>query len=166
MGTATMVFDHIAACTVKMGEDEEELSRFSFITVEGKDSQKLTFITGYQICKGSMHGTTTSCMQQKEVINDKEMKQGKETSNPTTEELRTKFIADLITFIKQLQAAGHAIVLALDANETPTDAIKNGEIKQGSFSYLLQQTGLTEVSQEHHRTVPDSTYYHDARSLY
>mmetsp|Transcript_22442 Transcript_22442/g.32140 ORF Transcript_22442/g.32140 Transcript_22442/m.32140 type:complete len:238 (+) Transcript_22442:666-1379(+) len=132
-GTATMLFDHLATRTVKMGEDEEGTGSFSYITVEGQGKQKLTFITGYQICKGAMKGTTTSCMQRKEVLNNIEMKKGITTSNPSTEDLRTKFINDLVPFIQQLQREGHAIILALDANETPAESVKNGEIKPGSI---------------------------------
>ena len=156
-GTVTMVFDHLATRTVKIGDDEEEMGRLSYITVEGQGAQKLTFITGYQICKGAMKGTSTSCMQQKAVINEAEMKRGETTSNPSTEFLRTKFINDLIAIILQLQAEGHAIILALDANETPEACIQNGTVKPGSIEFLLQETGLKEVFQERHHQTPDST---------
>ena len=156
-GTVTMVFDQIATRTVKIGEDEEEMGRFSFVTVEGQGEQKLTYITGYQICKGAMKGTSTSCMQQKEVINSSEMKRGVPTSNPSTECLRVKFINDLIKLINELKAAGHAIILALDANETPAESLFNGAIREGSIEFLLQQTGLTEVFQHRHQQIPDST---------
>mmetsp|Transcript_10761 Transcript_10761/g.15540 ORF Transcript_10761/g.15540 Transcript_10761/m.15540 type:complete len:88 (+) Transcript_10761:2701-2964(+) len=70
-----MAFDNIATRTVKTGEDESGLGRWSFITLEGQDGWKLTFITAYRIYSGAMKGTTTSCIQQRRVLNDQEMTQ-------------------------------------------------------------------------------------------
>ena len=156
-GTCTMAFDNIATRTVKSGEDDSGLGRWSFITLEGQDGRKITFITAYRICSGPMKGTTTSCMQQARVINEQEMRQGKRTSNPDTAYLRQKFIADLTTFILALQAAGHAIVLGIDANETPSEAMQHGATKDNSITALLEATGLIEVFQSKHSHSPDSS---------
>jgi hypothetical protein len=121
-GTCTMAVDHLSMRVMKVGEDESGLGRWSYITVEGQNSRKITFITAYRICKGAMRGTSTSCTQQKKVLNEQEMKAGKETSTPDTIFLRMKFVEDLTRFILALKEAGHAIVLGLDANETPEEA--------------------------------------------
>jgi len=96
-------------------------------------------------------------MQQQKTIHTQEMKAGKETSNIDTNYLWIKFIDDLLLFIMALKEAGHAIVLGIDANETPHESLRNGEIKQGSISWLLQQTGLEEVFETRHQMHPDSS---------
>ena len=156
-GTCTMAFDNIATRTTKTGEDDSGLGRWSFITLEGQDGRKITFITAYRICGGPMRGTTTSCMQQSRVINEQEMSQNKPASRIDTNFLRQKFIADLTAFILALQAEGHAIVLGIDANESPNEASPQGATKENSISALLEATGLQEVFESHHGHRPDST---------
>ena len=84
------------------------------------------------------------------------MRQGKKASTIDTNYLRMKFVEDLVIFIQALQADGHAIVLGLDANETPAEATKANETRQCSISWLLEQTGLEEVFADQHGTTPDS----------
>ena len=164
-GTCTMAFDHLGMRVVKAGEDDSGLGRWSYLTLEGQDGRRLTFITGYRICKGAMRGTTTSCVQQRRVLNNQEMKQGVKTSNPDTNYLRTKFIDDLTQFILALQAEGHAIVLGLDANETIQESMHNNVAKPGSIEKLFEETGLREVFATHHQETPDSTTTTPARFI-
>jgi hypothetical protein len=91
------------------------------------------------------------------VIEQQEMQQGKRTSNIDTNFLRTKFVEDLAPFIQSLKEAGHVIVLGLDANETPSECVRDNEVKQGSISWLLEQTELQEVFKLQHSSHPDST---------
>jgi len=156
-GTCTMAVDNLSMRVIKVGEDESGLGRWSYITLEGQDGRKLTFITAYRICKGTMKGTSTSCMQQQKVIHNQEMKQGVQTSSIDTTYLREKFIHDLMLFIQSLQEEGHALVLGLDANETPPESMKNDTPKEGSISWLLEQTGLEEVFESRFGEIPDST---------
>ena len=156
-GTSTMFFDNLSMRVIKVGEDDSGLGRWSYITLEGQEGRKVTFITAYRICSSPMRGTKTSCRQQSKVINQQEMRHNKEASTIDTNNLHMKFTADLVTFMQTLQAAGHAIVLGLDANETPEEAIKTNEIKHGSISWLLEQTGLREVFMDQHQILPDST---------
>ena len=156
-GTCTMATDHLSMRVVKIGEDMSGLGRWSFITLEGQGGRKVTFITAYRICKGAMRGTSTSCIQQRRVINEQEMKQGVPTSCPDTKFLREKLVDDLLLFIKSLQDEGHAIVLGLDANETPQEAIKDGKPVPGSVAWLLESAGLREVFDSRHNDVPEST---------
>mmetsp|Transcript_20247 Transcript_20247/g.28844 ORF Transcript_20247/g.28844 Transcript_20247/m.28844 type:complete len:455 (+) Transcript_20247:252-1616(+) len=85
------------------------------------------------------------------------MKRGVQTSKPDTTYLRQKFADDLTRFILSLQAEGNAIVLGLDANETPADAITNNAVKPGSITKLLEDTGLSDVFLERHGVQPDSS---------
>ena len=156
-GTCTMAVDNLSMRVIKAGEDPSGLGRWSYITLEGQGGRKVTFITAYRICSGTMRGTSTSCMQQKKVLNNQEMREGMRTSSPDTNFLRRKFIEDLAIFIQALKDAGHAIVLGLDANETPKESMKNEECKPGSISWLFEQTELLEVFDSHHNTIPDST---------
>ena len=157
-GTCTMAVDNLSMRVVKVGEDPSGLGRWSYITLEGQGGRKLTCITAYRICKGAMKGVSTSCRQQLKVINDQEMKNGLKASNIDTSYLRRKFVDDLILFIQSLQEEGHAIVLGMDANETPEESIDNkGETKPGSVSWLLEQTNMNEVFASGHGIQPDST---------
>lgn len=156
-GTCTMAVDNLSMRVVKVGEDESGLGRWSYITMEGQGGRKITFITAYRICAGQMLGIKTSCRQQSKIINNQEIKQGKPASNVDTTYLRIKFNEDLAVFIKALQEDGHAIMLGLDANETPEEASKENDIKYGSISWLLEQTGLNEVFDARHQVTPDST---------
>ena len=139
--TCTMAFDHIGIRVVKAGEDESGLGRWSYITVAGQDGQRLTFITAYRICKGAMKGTNTSCIQQRRVLNEQERKNQLPVSTPDTTYLRKKIVEDLTRFIQSLQAEGHAIVLGLDANETPSEALQNHTVRPGSISMLSKKLG-------------------------
>lgn len=76
-----------------------------------------------------MRGTSTSCMQQRKVLNAQEMRRGTTTSSPDTNFLRRKFVEDLVIFIQALKEAGHAIVLGLDANETTIESTKDNVTK-------------------------------------
>ena len=156
-GTCTMAVDNLSMRVVKVGEDESGLGRWSYITLEGQGGRKITFITAYRICNGTMKGARTNSMQQAKVINKQEILKGKQASNPDTKYLRQKFIEDLALFIQALKDAGHAIVLGLDANETPEESISNNAPKKGSISWLLEHTGLHEVFDHQHSITPDST---------
>mmetsp|Transcript_9968 Transcript_9968/g.14363 ORF Transcript_9968/g.14363 Transcript_9968/m.14363 type:complete len:305 (-) Transcript_9968:240-1154(-) len=65
-GTCTMAFDHLGMRVVKAGEDDSGLGRWSYVTVEGQDKRRITFITAYRICGGPMKGTNTRGMPLKE----------------------------------------------------------------------------------------------------
>jgi hypothetical protein len=157
-GTCTMAVDTLSMRVIKVGEDDSGLGRWSYVTMEGQGSRKATFITAYRICQGAMKGTSTSCRQQSRVLNEQEMKRGQQASDIDVAFLRKKCVEDLILFIQSLKAAGHAVVLGIDANETPeASTAKDGQAKAGSISYLFEQTELSEVFDLHHNQVPDST---------
>lgn len=143
--TCTMVMDNLSMRVIKVSEDESRLSRWSYVTLEGQNGRKVTFITAYRVCRGAMKGTNTSSLQQQKVIHKQEMRQGVQTSSIDTTYLREKFITDLLLFIESLKEAGHAIVLGFDANETPEESLKAGAPKPGSVSWLLEQSGLKEI---------------------
>ena len=156
-GTCTMAFDQMGMRVIKAGEDESGLGRWSYLTLEGQDGRRLTFITGYRICKGAMKGTTTSCVQQRRVLNNQEMRRGVATSTPDTAFLRQKFVEDLTQFILAPKEEGHAIILGVDANETMEEASKDHSVRQGSITQLLEATGLQEVFLARHNECLDST---------
>ena len=47
-GTCTMAMDHLSMRETKVGEDQSGLGRWSYLTMEGQDRRKVTFITAYQ----------------------------------------------------------------------------------------------------------------------
>jgi len=84
-------------------------------------------------------------------------KAGTQRPRNDTNFLQQKFIADLTIFILALIDAGHAIVLGLDANETPAEALRQGMPKDDSITMLFENTGLQEVFTTHHGETPDSS---------
>ena len=157
-GTCTMAVDNLSLRVIKVGEDESGLGRWSYLTMEGQGGRKLTFITAYRICRGAMRGNSTTSMQQAKVLAEHKMKCGEHANSVDTNFLREKFVNELALFIQSLQREGHAVVLGLDANETPSESqMTDGEPKPGSISWLLDETDMAEVFAARHNVEPDST---------
>ena len=109
-GTATFVRDEWTTRFLKSGSDL--MGRWSWITLAGKGTTKITFISAYQVCKGADGESTVSktFRVQLEVQNTA---RGRKPKN-----LRQQTITDLLKFIRSLKEDGQDIVLMMDANET------------------------------------------------
>ena len=108
-GTAISVRNKWATRFLSKGSDD--FGRWSWITLVGKGTTKITFITGYRVCDGANEAPITARTvraQQEWMYADR----GFETIN-----LRDRFTSDLTSLAKAFQASGHDLVIMLDANE-------------------------------------------------
>jgi hypothetical protein len=90
--------------------DPSGLGRWSGITLSGKSKSRLTIITAYRVCAGSISSAPIGSSFAREYEHLKDS--GIEHPNP-----RKQFFTDISVTIKALQKADHKILLMLDANE-------------------------------------------------
>ena len=91
--------------------DPSGMGRWCGMTYEGKEGRKLSVITGYRVCSGSVNDQTLGSAYHREHAFLRQ--QGDLTPNP-----RKNFIDDISAIIRSLQDQDHAILLMLDANST------------------------------------------------
>jgi hypothetical protein len=91
-------------------QDSSGLGRWCGVTLSGKSSQRLTIITAYRVCSGSIRTASLGSAFARE--------HQFFASTQTTVNPRRLFLRDLTTTIQALQEEGHYIVLMLDANST------------------------------------------------
>jgi hypothetical protein len=91
--------------------DPTGLGRWCGMTFVGKADRKLSVITGYRVCSGSINSTPLGSSFHREYAHLRQ--QGDKQPNP-----RQKFLSDLSVLIRTLQKAHHAILLMFDANST------------------------------------------------
>jgi hypothetical protein len=90
--------------------DPSGLGRWSGITLSGKSKSRLTILTAYRVCAGSISSAPIGSSFAREYEHLKDS--GIEHPNP-----RKQFFTDISVTIKALQKADHKILLMLDANE-------------------------------------------------
>ena len=94
-------------------QDPSGLGRWSGFTLLGKDNNKLTIITAYRVC----HGSPSSASLGSSFLREYEYLRTQQNSKPNP---RRQFLTDLQALVLQLQNAGHATIVMLDANSTLT----------------------------------------------
>lgn len=100
------------ATASKVSEDPKGLGRWNSVTLlEGKSDSRISIITAYRSCPGSIKTSPIGSLLSREYTYLKD--QGHSSLNP-----RTVFLADLHEFIRPLQEQGNAIILMMDANAT------------------------------------------------
>jgi hypothetical protein len=108
-GTAVLVRNQWATRYLSSGSDI--LGRWSWITLTGKGTKKVSFISAYRVCEGAAIGSVTSGT----VRSQQEWhyaSNGQQAGN-----LRERFVTEISTLILDLQSQGHDIQLSMDANE-------------------------------------------------
>ena len=91
--------------------DKTGLGRWHGVTLAGQHGQKLTIITAYRVCSGSVKTASMGSAFYRE--HDYFHSSTQKTVNP-----RRLFLRDLQELINTLQSSGHAIIVMLDANAT------------------------------------------------
>ena len=91
--------------------DSTGLGRWSGITFEGRRSQKLSVITAYRTCDGTISTAPLGITYHRECIYFKD--KGESSPQP-----RRRFLQDIQEAIEKLQSDNHAVMLMLDANAT------------------------------------------------
>ena len=108
-GTAVSVRNQWATRFLSKGSDK--FGRWSWLTLAGRGTTKITFISGYRVCDGATESEITSRTfraQQEWMYAD---------SGIHNIDLRMQFVSDMIKLIKFFQAEGNNVVLMMDANE-------------------------------------------------
>lgn len=83
--------------------------RWSGLTFRGKENTKLSVITAYRVCAGSIQSAPIGSSFAREYEHHRHL--GKTSPRP-----RKLFLIDLEAAVKFLQADGHSIVLMMDSN--------------------------------------------------
>jgi ribonuclease HI/exonuclease III len=108
-GTATSVRNQWATRFLAKGSDV--YGRWSWLTLAGRGTKKITFISAYRVCDGAPEAPITSKTvraQQEWMYADR----GFSSVN-----LRAQFVTDIIILMNELQQHGHEVVLMSDLNE-------------------------------------------------
>jgi len=111
-GTLTAICDNWVSRVLHKGGDPYGLGRWSYVTLRGKGSIKITVITAYNATPSP--GDSTYHHQQLRVLS----RFYREQNIPTPPNPRRQFMLDLQAWIESLQSEQHQIILCLDANET------------------------------------------------
>jgi hypothetical protein len=85
--------------------------RWSWLTLAGCGTKKITFISAYRVCDGAREASITSRTvraQQEWMYADR----GSSAVN-----LREQFVVNIIALVNELQQTGHEVVLMVDVNE-------------------------------------------------
>ena len=94
--------------------DPTGLGRWTGVTLGGSNGQKLTIITAYRVCSGSIKSAPLGSAYAREHFFFHQ-RHPKQSINP-----RQFFLRDLEASILELQGNEHAVILMLDANATTT----------------------------------------------
>ena len=149
-GTAVSVRNQWASRFLDKGSDN--LGRWSWLTLTGQGTIKITFISAYRVCDGAPESSITS----RTARSQQEWMYAAQGLPPTN--LRKQFTKDIITLILAFQRKGHDIVLMMDANEPSISgsAIDTIVISCG----LIDAHTLTSAT-----TTPPATYHRGTQKI-
>lgn len=155
-GAAIISFNHWASKVCHTQHDPRGHGTFTVTTYQGKNGKKLSIIGAYiSVIKGSAAGDNTLYHQQitlmeKQAIKDKTL--WKANKCP-----RKEAILAIGSLIKELQEKDHAIILAIDANQTPQECRTKGTIGRASIEWLRLEHGLDDPFLELMKQRPPTT---------
>ena len=145
-GTAmTITGKWCGRATTEAGMDPSGMGRWSFMTLQGKNSIEILVITACRVSQASMpqHGDRTSYHQEYMIMS----RNGETSPNP-----RRQFIIDIITFIQTHQHHGKEILLMIDTIE------ELGKKSQEIVS-ILQECSLYNLLAELHPNLHPPVIY-------
>ena len=144
-GTAVSVRNKWASRFLDKGSDT--LGRWSWVTLTGQGTIKITFISGYRVCDGAPQSSITSqtARSQQEWLYA--------ALGIPQVNLRKQFTIDMIKLIGGFQRSGHDIVLMMDANEPSTcgSAVDTISLKCGLVDAHSLTTTTTAAPATYHR---------------
>ena len=108
-GTATFARNEWATRVLDRGSDS--MGRWSWVTLVGKGTTKVTFISAYRVCDGA---SGKSIVSKTVRVQLEMMNRGRGRG---TEDLRKQTVNDLLKLINKLKNNGEDVVLMIDANE-------------------------------------------------
>jgi hypothetical protein len=104
-GTATIVCNNWVSRIIQKGEDPIGLGHWTYITLRGKGSKKVTVITAYNASPSQ--GDTTFFQQQHRLLSQLHRQHNQQAAPHP----RRQFILDLQAWIEELQSQDHDIIL-------------------------------------------------------
>jgi exonuclease III len=161
-GTATVICDNWTSRIIERGADPLCLGRWSYITLRGKGTTKVTIVSAYNAT--SSQGDTTNYQQQLRSLS----RLHREHNQKVTVNPRRQFILDLQGWLEIKLLEGHKIVLGVDANDsynpdttgTPTPLEYNPDrptvsaSHNGKLSTLVASCGLKDPLALQHSSRP------------
>jgi hypothetical protein len=115
-GSLTAIVDRWTPRVLCKGQDPHGLGRWSYVTLQGKSSTKITIVAAYRVSQktASSAGPKTAYMQQYWAIQAEYLRLNKVGTTP---EPNCQLILDLQSWITHLQQHNHSIILNIDNNE-------------------------------------------------
>ncbi len=134
-GAAILSFDLWASKVCETRIDPRGHGTYAVTTYQGKNGRKLSVIGAYiSVLKGKQVGDNTLHAQQITIMENQAIKDGKIWyPNQCPRQAAIKALSELIT---ELQEHDHSIILAIDANQTPSECYQNNTIKYASIEWL------------------------------
>jgi hypothetical protein len=105
-----IVCDNWVSRIIEKGEDHVGLGQWSYVTLQGKGSTKVTVITAYNSFYNM--GDTTNYRQQQHTLSTLHSQHNQRVNAQP----RRQFILDLQGWISHLISLDHEIILSMDAN--------------------------------------------------
>jgi hypothetical protein len=155
-GVAIISIDLWASKVVTTECDPRGHGSYVITTFRGRNGKFLSLIGAYiSVNKGQNPGPNTVWAQQMTIMEQEAMKRNKIL--PTSTCPRKEAIKALGNAIEDLQKRNHAIILMIDANQTPKESKTKATIKQHSIEWLRVEYGLTDPFIELVRGRPNTT---------
>jgi len=123
--------------------DDSEFGSFTITTLQGKNQKRISFIAAYiAVNKGSNIGIDSLFAQQTTIYEQNCLLQNRIPDKKYCP--RKHAIQRLDDLISSLQPERHAIILMLDANQTPKECYSSCEIKPYTIEWLKERRGLND----------------------
>jgi hypothetical protein len=114
--------------------DKRGHGTYSITTITGKNGKKLSVIGAYiSVHKGTKAGVNTVHAQQTLLMEEDNMKQGKVELTKCPRKEAIKALSDIIG---KLQEEEHAIIIAIDANQTPEECRHSQGVRNHTIEWL------------------------------
>ncbi len=162
-GVAILTLHQWASKISDSSQDKRGHGTYTTTTILGENGKKLTIIGAYiSVQKGSQAGINTVHAQQTLLMETENMKA--KQNNPTKCP-RREAIKVLSNLIHRLQDEDHAIILAIDANQTPSECRKANEIQRHTIEWLRVEHDLMDPFVKLTGTRPPTTTLMDNRDI-
>jgi hypothetical protein len=111
-GTATVICENWTSHVIDRGEDPLGLGRWSYVTLHGKGTTKVTVVTAYNATTSSVD--TTNFQQQQHVLS----RLHREHNQHGAAQPRRQFILDFQGWLESRIDDGHELIVGMDVNDT------------------------------------------------
>jgi hypothetical protein len=111
-GTATVICENWTSRVIDRGEDPLGLGRWSYVTLRGKGTTKVTVVTVYNATTSS--GDTTNFQQQQRVLS----RLHREHDQRVAAQPRRQFILVFQGWLESRIDDGHELIVGMDVNDT------------------------------------------------